>query len=88
MSVGYRGASVLKKMADETGGRLFEVGGKNSLESIFEQIQQEMRTQYLIGYTPTNSQKDGSYRKVDLHPHDKDLKIQVRKGYYAMPPLQ
>jgi VWFA-related protein len=88
MSVGYSGASVLKKMADETGGRLFEVGGKNSLESIFEQIQQEMRTQYLIGYTPTNSQKDGSYRKVDLHPHDKDLKIQVRKGYYAMPPLQ
>jgi VWFA-related protein len=88
MSVGYSGASVLKHMADETGGRLFEVGGKNTLDSIFTQIQQEMRTQYLIGYTPTNGQKDGSYRKVDLRAHDKDLKVQVRKGYYAMPPIQ
>jgi VWFA-related protein len=88
MPVSYGGAGVLKHMAEETGGRLFEVGGRNTLESIFEQIQQEMRTQYLIGYTPTNSQKDGSYRKVDLRAHDKDLKVQVRKGYYAMPPLQ
>jgi len=88
MNVGYGGASVLKHMADETGGRLFEVGGKNSLQTIFEQIQQEMRTQYLIGYTPTNGQKDGSYRKIDLRAHDKDLKVQVRKGYYAMPPIQ
>jgi VWFA-related protein len=88
MSVGYGGASVLKHMAEETGGRLFEVDRKNSLESIFEQIQQEMRTQYLIGYTPTNDRKDGTYRKIDLHTHDKDLKVQVRKGYYAMPPIQ
>jgi VWFA-related protein len=88
MSVGYSGAGVLKHMADETGGRLFEVSGKNTLQSIFDQIQQEMRTQYLIGYTPTNAQKDGSYRKIDLRAHDKDLKVQVRKGYYAMPANQ
>jgi len=88
MSVGYSGASVLKQMAEETGGRLFEVSGRNTLDSIFTQIQQEMRTQYLIGYTPTNGQKDGSYRKIDLKTHDKDLKVQVRKGYYAMPPVQ
>jgi VWFA-related protein len=83
--MGYSGSSVLKQMADETGGRLFQVDRKNTLESIFDQIQQEMRTQYLIGYTPTNGVKDGSYRKVDLRAHDKDLKVQVRKGYYAMP---
>lgn len=88
MPTGYSGASVLKHMAEETGGRLFEVGGRNSLESIFEQIQQEMRTQYLIGYTPTNGKRDGGYRKVDLRTHDKDLKVQVRKGYYAMPLAQ
>jgi VWFA-related protein len=88
MTIGYSGASVLKHMAEETGGRLFQVDRKNSLENIFEQIQQEMRTQYLIGYTPTNGQKDGSYRKVDLRAHDKDLKVQVRKGYYAMPAIQ
>ena len=84
MNVGYSGSSVLKHMADETGGHLFQVDRKNTLESIFEQIQQEMRTQYLIGYSPTNPTKDGSYRKIDLRAHDKDLKVQVRKGYYAM----
>lgn len=82
---GYGGASVLKHMSEETGGHLFEVDRKNSLETIFQQIQEEMRTQYLIGYTPTNSQKDGSYRKIDLRAKTKDLKVQVRKGYYAMP---
>ena len=84
-NIGYSGESVLKQMAEETGGRLFTVGGKNSLGSIFEQIQEEMRTQYLIGYTPTNPNKDGSFRKIDLKTHDKDFKVQVRKGYYAMP---
>jgi VWFA-related protein len=84
----YGGAGVLKHMADETGGHLFQVDRKNTLETIFEQIEQEMRTQYLVGYTPTNDKKDGSYRKVDLHTHDKDLKVQVRKGYYAMPSEQ
>jgi VWFA-related protein len=81
--MGYGGAGVLKRMAEETGGRLFEVGRKNTLDQIFTQIQDEMRTQYLIGYTPTNSAKDGSYRRIDLHTHDKDQKVQVRKGYYA-----
>jgi len=84
-NIGYSGESVLKQMSEETGGRLFTVGGKNTLESIFQQIEEEMRTQYLIGYTPTNPNKDGSFRKIDLKTHDKDQKVQVRKGYYAMP---
>jgi VWFA-related protein len=82
-NTGFSGAGVLKHMAEETGGHMFQVDRKNTLQSIFEQIQQEMRTQYLIGYTPTNGKRDGSYRKIDLRPRDKDLKIQVRKGYYA-----
>ncbi|HWE50320.1 MAG TPA: VWA domain-containing protein [Bryobacteraceae bacterium] len=86
--MGYSGEGVLKNMAEETGGRLFQVDRKNTLDSIFNQIQQEMRTQYAIGYTPTNSKKDGSFRKIDLRSSNKDLKIQVRKGYYALPPLQ
>ncbi len=87
--MGYSGESVLKHMAEETGGRLFQVDDrKNTLDSIFNQIQQEMRTQYAIGYTPTNSKKDGSFRKIDLRASNKDLKVQVRKGYYALPPIQ
>jgi VWFA-related protein len=85
----YSGEGVLKQMAEETGGRLFQVDNrKNTLDSIFTQIQQEMRTQYAIGYTPTNSKKDGSFRKIDLRTSNKDLKVQVRKGYYALPPIQ
>ena len=80
---GYGGEGTLKKMAEETGGRLFQVDRKMTLEAIFEQIQQEMRTQYAIGYTPTNARRDGSYRKIDLRTGSKDLKVQVRKGYYA-----
>jgi VWFA-related protein len=85
---GYSGESTLKHLSEETGGRLFQVDRKNTLDSIFDQIQQEMRTQYAIGYTPTNGKKDGSYRKIDLRAANKDLKVQVRKGYYAMPNQQ
>ena len=90
MGGGYSGEGSLKRMAEETGGRLFQVDDrKNPLDAIFNQIQQEMRTQYAIGYTPTNSTKDGSFRKIDLRAStNKDLKVQVRKGYYALPPIQ
>jgi VWFA-related protein len=85
---GYSGESVLKQMSEETGGHLFQVDRKNTLDSIFDQLQQEMRTQYAIGYTPTNGKKDGTFRKIDLHTANKDLKVQVRKGYYALPNQQ
>ena len=82
---GYSGEGVLKQMAEETGGRCSRWTGRTRWTSIFDQIQQEMRTQYAIGYTPTNSKKDGSFRKIDLRTSNKDLKVQVRKGYYALP---
>ncbi|MDP9053219.1 MAG: VWA domain-containing protein [Acidobacteriota bacterium] len=85
---GYSGESTLKHMSEETGGRVFHVDRRNPLDSIFDQIQREMRTQYAIGYAPTNGKKDGSYRKLDLRTVNKDLKVQVRKGYYAMPNAQ
>lgn len=88
LTFGYSGESVLKQMSEETGGRLFRVDRKNSLDNIFDQIQQEMRTQYAIGYTPTNGRKDGSFRKIDLRTANKDMKVQVRKGYYAIPNAQ
>lgn len=75
----------LRQMADETGGRVLRVDRKNSLNDIFNQIQQEMRSQYSIGFTSTNPNKDGSFRRLELHTKDKNLKIQARKGYYAMP---
>jgi VWFA-related protein len=73
----------LKKMSEETGGRMFRVDRKNTLDEIFKQIQEEMRSQYAISYTPTNSDKSGEFRKLEIKPTRKDLKVQARKGYYA-----
>ncbi|HEY1343086.1 MAG TPA: VWA domain-containing protein [Bryobacteraceae bacterium] len=83
---GGGGEGELHKMSDETGGRVFKVDRKHSLDSVFKEIQDEMRSQYMIGYTPTNDTKDGSYRKVDVRLANKDLKAQARKGYYAIKP--
>jgi len=81
---GGGGEGELKKISDETGGRMFKVDRKNSLDDIFKEIQEEMRSQYALAYTPTNPQKDGTYRKLDFKMSNKDYKVQARKGYYAV----
>jgi len=89
-SFGYNGDFALKKMADETGGRMINVGNNGKkLEAAFEQIEDELRTQYVAAYTPTNSKIDGSYRKIAVDckaDQGDELKVQVRKGYYALAP--
>jgi VWFA-related protein len=80
---GGGGERDLNRMSTETGGRVFKVDRKNSLDDIFREIQEEMRSQYAIGYTSTNPKKDGGYRKIDLKVAEKDYKVQARKGYYA-----
>ena len=74
---------VLKRMAGDTGGRVFDLDRRNSLEDAFRQIQEEMRSQYAIGYSSTNTKKDGSFRKIEIRTTNKDHKVQTRKGYYA-----
>ncbi len=74
----------LRRMSEETGGRMFEVNRRNTLDDIFRQIQEEMRSQYAIGYVSTNSAADGSYRRVDIRAKQNGFKVQARKGYYAV----
>jgi VWFA-related protein len=80
---GFSGEGAMKRMAEETGGRMFRVDRKNSLEEIYTVIQQELRSQYAAAYTPTNGAKDGSFRRIEVRPKNRDQKAQVRKGYYA-----
>jgi VWFA-related protein len=81
---GYSGDSEMKKLATETGGRVIEVGNKmDKLKDAFDQIAKELRSQYNIGYSPTNKDLDGSYRKIDIHSKQ-GYKIQSRSGYYAI----
>jgi len=81
---GYSGEGQMKKLTQETGGRVIEVGNKmDKLRQAFDQISQELRSQYNVGYTPTNSALDGAFRRVEIHTNNKDFKIQARTGYYA-----
>ena len=81
---GYNGDSEMKKLTQETGGRMIEVGNKvEKLRQAFDQISQELRSQYNAGYVPTNTTRDGSFRKVEIKPKQGDYKIQARSGYYA-----
>jgi VWFA-related protein len=83
---GYSGDAEMKKLTQETGGRVIEVGNKiEKLRQAFDQISEELRTQYNIGYTPTNTARDGSFRKVEIKPKQSDYKVQARSGYYATP---
>jgi VWFA-related protein len=85
---GYGGDREMKKMTAETGGRVIEVGNKTEkLKAAFDQISQELRSQYNIGYTPTNTVKDGSFRKVEIRSKE-PYKIQARSGYFAVPEKQ
>ena len=82
---GYSGDAEMKKLTQETGGRMIEVGNKvDKLRQAFDQIAQELRSQYNIGYTPTNTNRDGSFRKVEIKPKQGEYKIQARSGYYAV----
>src|SRR5437016_3020081 len=82
---GGGGEGELRKMSDETGGHVYKVDRKHSLQDVFKELQDEMRSQYAIGYSPINDKKDGSFRKVELRAADKNLKVQAREGYYAIP---
>ena len=77
------GAGVARKMADETGGRMIEVKGAKHLEEAFQQLAEELRSQYSLGYYPSNTVRDGRYRKVKVEVTRSDLKVLTRKGYYA-----
>jgi len=83
LGFGGGGEAALHKMSDATGGHVFRVDNRHPLDEVFKELQDEMRTQYAIGYTPTNELRDGSYRKLDVKMVNKDLKAQARKGYYA-----
>jgi VWFA-related protein len=80
---GVSGEGPLKRMAEETGGRVFRVDRRNTLEDIFTIIQQEMRSQYSVSYTPANGARDGGFRRIEIRTSSRDHKVQVRKGYYA-----
>ncbi len=82
------GISPMHKLAQATGGRVFQVGSNGrKMQAAFEEIEKELRTQYQASYTPTNSARDGTYRRIHVacQQNGEKLNVQARQGYYAEP---
>lgn len=77
------GRKVLERLAKETGGGFFEVTKKQTLAQIYETIQQELRSQYNLGYTPEHTAAAGEYRHITVTTRQTDLIVQARDGYYG-----
>jgi VWFA-related protein len=81
---GYSGEGEMRKLTEQTGGRVINVGNKfDKLKEAFDQIAAELRSQYNIGYTPINDKLDGTYRKLQIKVKEANYKVQARAGYYA-----
>jgi len=77
------GKKILQRISKETGGSFFEVSKKMPIEKIYEQIEDELRSQYNLGYTPDKSDAGSGFRKVKVTAKGKGLVVQAREGYYA-----
>jgi VWFA-related protein len=79
------GKKILERISKETGGRLFEVSKKETVDKIYTSIAEELRTQYSLGYTPDKTNDAAGYHKISLTAKDKEknLAAQTRDGYYA-----
>jgi VWFA-related protein len=81
-----RGDRVLKRFAEETGGKAFFPSRLQGLSADFQNISEELRAQYTLAYRPDNIQRDGSFRKIRIQVSDKNYQVRARNGYYALRP--
>jgi VWFA-related protein len=82
---GVDGKKVLQKMSRETGGGFFEVSRKMNIDAIYRRIEEELRSQYSIGYSPDIPPNGGAFRTISIKAKRKDLVVQARQGYYPVP---
>jgi VWFA-related protein len=73
----------LTKLSEETGGRIYLPASFDNLNDAYQQVADELRSQYVIFYTPTNSARDGSYRGVRVKTKAPGLHVTTRFGYYS-----
>ena len=81
-----RGDKVLRRMAEETGGRAFFPFEARDLEANFQEISRELRSQYSLGYVSTNDKMDGTFRTISVEPLEKNLRVRAKNGYFAPNP--
>ena len=77
------GKAILERISHESGGRLFEVSKKQPIDQIYSMLQEELRSQYSIGYTSDRVDSGAAYRRIHLTVKQKDAVVQTREGYYV-----
>jgi VWFA-related protein len=84
VQAGYlaHGRNVMRRLAQETGGGYFAVSKENSIESVYAKIEDELRSQYSIGYTSDQIEGNKTFRKIALTTKNKELIVRTRAGYY------
>jgi VWFA-related protein len=73
----------LRRFSLETGGTVYFVSGRSDMTEVFSQIADELRSQYTLAYSSSNSARDGKFRKIRIVPKDSTYKVKARQGYYA-----
>ncbi len=81
--ISRRGDKVLKRLAEETGGRAFFPFSTRDLGSNFQEIARELRSQYSLAYVSTNTARDGTFRKITIEAQEKGTRIRSKAGYFA-----
>lgn len=81
--VSERGKHALQRMADETGGEEFHVTKDEPIEKVYSQIEESLRNQYSIGYTPDRMNQNGKFHKIKLTVRNRALTVRTRAGYYS-----
>jgi VWFA-related protein len=78
-----RGDKVLKRLAEETGGRAFFPFSVGDLAHNFQEIARELRSQYSLAYVSSNTTHDGTFRRITIDPLEKNVKVRSKTGYFA-----
>jgi VWFA-related protein len=78
----FRDSPIAMQLAEGTGGRVIHVSNINQAHIAVRQISEELRSQYLLGYTPSNERHDGSYRRIEVRA-GKKYQVRARPGYFA-----
>jgi Ca-activated chloride channel homolog len=80
-----QGNSNLRKLAEQTGGRVLFPGSPKNVAKAFVKIGEELRSRYAVSYKPAEFTPDGRYRtiKIEARKTGEKLQIRARKGYYA-----
>jgi len=79
------GRSVMQRLANETGGLEFDAGEEDNLKDAFRRIAETLRSSYDLAYTSTQSERDGTFRKIRIKPRSSSLRARHKTGYFARP---